>query len=59
MPRDRNQQQRIETALAVVLRTPGLFIIEYWWQNEKNNLSLSFDDGSNYISTILNNISKY
>ncbi|XP_015784398.1 RING finger protein 145 [Tetranychus urticae] len=54
MPRNRDQQ-RLDAALAVVLRTPGLFIIEYWWQNEKNNF-LSFGDESNYILTILNNI---
>ncbi|CAG2166510.1 unnamed protein product [Oppiella nova] len=29
-------RSRAETAVGIILRTPGLFIIEYWWRSQPN-----------------------
>ncbi len=53
-------RSRIETAIGIILRTPGLFIIDYWWQYERTkSVPNSIDKFDNFWSAFVTNIGIY
>ncbi|XP_054167250.1 RING finger protein 145-like [Oppia nitens] len=48
--------KRVETAVAVILRTPGLFIIEYWWRCDDHKFILHSNDWNQFWTSFVTNI---
>ncbi|CAG2100625.1 unnamed protein product [Medioppia subpectinata] len=48
-------RSRVETAIGITLRTPGLFIIEYWWRSQHNRYVREVQDNhfwTNFVTNI-------
>lgn len=49
----------MEAALGIMMRVPGLFIIDYWWQHDRNkSLPHSMETGE-ILNCVLTNLGTY
>lgn len=51
-------RSRIETAVGIILRTPGLFIIDYWWQHERSKSVPQSINRNDFLSAFVTNFGK-
>ncbi|XP_067134885.1 RING finger protein 145-like [Centruroides vittatus] len=47
---------QIEAAVGVVMRVPGLFIIDYWWQYDRNKSLPQSMEGTEILNAIMTNL---
>lgn len=55
MPWGPSDHKTMDTAIGVILRTPGLFIIDYWWQYERNKF-VPTPDQKDFLTTFIANV---
>lgn len=51
-----SSMSKVETLMGVILRTPGLFIIDYWWQHERNKSLPSSINKADFVAAFFTNL---
>lgn len=47
----------VDDVIGVLLRTPGLFIIDYWWKYQKN--PFYFESKTNFITNLVTHVGMF